>query len=72
MAACGSWAKAKGIGASRMSEPLPADRASVGPGYDSRVSSNAARAARVVVPMSKQRPVLLRWPVRHHRQYRVS
>jgi hypothetical protein len=42
-----------------MMQPLPADRLSVAPQNGSPVRSNFASAARVVLPMSKQRPVLL-------------
>lgn len=63
-----SPAKKIGTGASRISEPLPADIASVGPEYGSPVRSKRTRASRVVPPMSKQRPVDDRYPSLNHRR----
>jgi hypothetical protein len=60
MASAGLRANANGTGASRISEPLPADIGSVAPQYGARVCSTCRRAARTVVPMSKQRPLLLK------------
>ena len=49
-----------------MMEPLPALSGDVRP-EGSPVDWKASRAALVVRPMSKHRPVLLRWPYFHHR-----
>ena len=56
----GSQVKKRATGARRMSEPLPALFGAVEPAYGSRVRSKRSRAARTVLPMSKQRPVLLK------------
>ena len=68
IASLGLSANANGIGANRMSDPLPPERASVSPakGFPSR--SNLRSAAATVFPMSKHRPVLLRYPSRYQRR----
>ena len=45
-----------------MIDPLPAAMGSVEPQYGSRVRSKRFKAARTVLPISKQLPVLLRCP----------
>src|SRR5207245_10172219 len=45
-----------------MIDPLPAAMGSVEPQYSSRVRSKRFKAARTVLPISKQLPVLLRLP----------
>ncbi len=63
-----SPAKNIGTGARRISEPLPADIASVGPENGSPVPSKRTRAPRVVPPMSKHSPVDDRYPCLNHRR----
>ena len=71
-AASGSSAKARGTGARRMSDPLPAVPGSVGPQNGAPVRSNRSRACWTVLPMSKQTPVEERCPSCHQRTYRRS
>ena len=53
-----------------MIEPLPADCESVEPLQGSPVLSNRFNACLTVLPISKHRPLLLRYPCRHHFRYR--
>ena len=71
MASASSGKKNIATGANRMMQPLPALSGSVNPANGSPVSRNRASARAVVVPMSKQAPVLLMYPSLCHRQYRI-
>ena len=50
-----------------MTDPLLAAEDEVEPENRSPVSSKAVKALLVLVPMSKQRPLLLQYPLRNHR-----
>jgi hypothetical protein len=67
IASMGDVANASTTGARRMIDPLPALEGSVRPHHGSPVCSIRSSAERVVLPMSKQRPVELICPSRYHR-----
>lgn len=54
----------------RRASLLPAAIASVAPAMASPVRSKRCNAARIVLPMSKHRPLLERWPSRYQRTWR--
>lgn len=59
-----------GIAASRMMHPLPAEYGSFDPLKESPVCQNLRSATATVLPMSKHLPVLLRYLLSAHVQYR--
>src|SRR5688572_26561698 len=62
-----------GTGASRMMEPLPLARSAESPDVAALcVCTNRDSAARVVMPMSKHRPLTEYLPVVHHSTYLLA